>query len=150
MNLKEFIPKARIQTWTVEKGKQVGRRPSSEGVYIYEEGELKYEDEFFGNGRFQGQEIVYEKGKPIWGMIYYGGIPKDITVNPEEEFNFLRKALTQTAPTARLEGDSNFSESKRTYKSKVLGTIDDFKGEETIIFSGVVTHEVFFAGGVIK
>ncbi len=150
MNIKEFIPKARMQTWTAEKGKQVGRRPGSEGVYIYEEGDLKYEDEFFGNGRFQGHEIVYEKDKPIWGMIYYGGIPDNIRVNLEDEFNFLRKALTQTALTARLQGDSNFSEGNRAYNSKVSGTIDDFKGEETIIFNGVITHEVFFAGGAIR
>ena len=74
MDWVSFVAKARTKTWVGGMDKGNPGRQGSRGSLVYEEGNLRYEDEYFGEDRFQGQEIVYQDNKPVWGMVYYGGI----------------------------------------------------------------------------
>ena len=150
IEIKEFIARARINTWAGGLGKQGAKRTGSEGVFVFEEGELKYEDEYFGGPRFQGEEIVYENGKPVWGMVYFGGVPESVDVNSEEEFDFLKKALLSQNKLARFPRVAEYEEGEREYSCLVDGEMNNFTGHETVTHKGTVTHEVFFAGGIIK
>lgn len=150
MELKEFISEARKNTWAGNLGKNRSGRTGSKGVFIFEKDGLRYEDEYFGGARFQGEEIVYSEGKPIWGMVYYGGIPFGVNVDETEEFNFLKKALLEKSDTARISGKTEFKDAERYYSCEIHGGLDNFNGKEIIKHKDNITHEVMFAGGDIK
>ena len=151
MEMKDFLVAARKKTWASGSGKQSSARAGSEGRFIFEKEGWRYEDEFFGGRRFQGEEIVYENNRPVWGMVYHGGIPGQAgEVNPEEEFEFLKQALVTHSDRARFPGKVNFSEGNRTYLSDFIGSIDWFLGRELVRLKGMITHEVFFTAGKIE
>ncbi len=150
MELKEFLSEARKNTWAGNLGKNESGRTGSEGIFIFEKDGLRYEDEYFGRARFQGEEIVYFQDKPIWGMVYCGGIPFGVDVNKTEEFDFLKKALLERSDTARISGKTEFQDPKRTYLCEIKGDLDNFSGKEIIKHKNVITHEVIFLGGNIK
>lgn len=149
MDLVSFITRARTKTWAggMDKGKP--SRKKSRGSLVYKQGNLRYEDEYFGEDRFQGQEIVYQDNKPVWGMVYYGGIVSQAEANSLEEFKFLKRALVTKAHKARLSGKIVYSEKHRTYQCQVKGNWNNFRGKEKISTNGKIVHEVFFAGGII-
>ena len=145
----KFIAKARVNTWAGDLGKGPAKRDGSEGVYVYAENDLRYMDEYFGAKRFQGQEIVYQVDQPIWGMVYYGGIPAGIDVDADAEFAFLKKALLKESTRARLPGIIEYLAGDHAYYCETNGDISDFQGEEIIKAKGQITHQMWFAGGSI-
>ena len=90
--LSKFIVKAKINTYASngEGGEKVLSDKSKE--FIFEEKDLKYRDRYFGSKSFIGEEIVFKKEKPIWGMNYYGGIISNNT-SEKNAYNFLKEAL---------------------------------------------------------
>lgn len=150
MDLHELITQARKNTWAGEGGKQNSARAGSEGRFVFEKEGYRYEDEFFGSGRFQGQEVVYLNDRPAWGMVYAGGIPEGVQVDPEEEFSFLKQALVAYGDKARFPGKVKFEKEKRVYLCEFIGTMDLFLGRELVKLAGEITHEVFFTGGKIS
>lgn len=131
----------------MDKGKP--SRKGSRGTLVYQEGNLRYEDEYFGEDRFQGQEVIYRDNKPVWGMVYYGGIVKQAKVDSQNEFGFLKRALMTKAQKARLNGKAVYSERNRVYRCQVQGGWINFRGNEKIITNGKIVCEIFFAGGMI-
>lgn len=149
MDLQEFITHARKNTWAGGGGKKASARTGSEGQFVFEKEGYRYEDEYFGSRRFQGQEVVYLNGRPAWGMVYAGGVPEGMDVNPEEEFAFLKQALMAFTDKARFPGKVQYEKDKRAYGCEFIGTMNLFLGREYVKLSGQITHEVFFTGGKI-
>ena len=152
--IKSFVPQAREKTWA--GGDEFKAKPVRKGEkrYLYKDGNLEYEDGFFAGetGRFQGEEIVRIKGKPVWGMVYYGGVPqgKVFEVTNEEIFEFLKEALKEKKSEARfIEGHRKYSKDDWRYVDSTEGGIVDFRGIETVSYKGRVVHETHYSGGVI-
>lgn len=150
MDLVDFVSKARTKTWAGGMDKGRSNRTGSRGSLVYQEGNLRYEDEYFGEDRFQGQEIVYQDDKPVWGMVYYGGMVAENGIDSQDEFGFLKRALLVKAQKARLTGIAVYSEGDRSYRCETKGDWSDFRGEEKIRSRDVIVHRVVFAGGIIK
>ena len=149
--MKDFLVIARKNTWASGGGKQSPARAGSEGRFVFGKEGWRYEDEFFGSQRFQGQELVYLNGRPVWGMVYYGGIPDQTEgVDSEKEFMFLKQALVTYSDRARFPGKVNFVKDNRTYLSDFIGSMDWFLGRELVRLKGRTTHEVFFTAGKIE
>jgi hypothetical protein len=62
--------------------------------YRFERDDLVYHDTYFGMRDYIGEEIIYRRDVPIWGMNYYGIVlAKD--ASESEVYDFLREALKQ-------------------------------------------------------
>ncbi len=149
-DLKNFLVRAHQNTYAnMDAPKAPPLRPASYD-YHFEQGDFTYHDTYFGGKQFIGEEIVYWKGKPVWGMNYYGrGLLPDM---PESYFDeVLRPALMET-PWERLpvRGPERFVRGAYEYSmSLVDGGMEAFVAEEKISMDGKVIFKTFLHGGII-
>ena len=69
--LQSFLVRAKRSTYASGIAPSGESRPGSFDL-AYEEGEFRYLDSYFGGIDFIGEEAVWWKGTPVWGMNYYG------------------------------------------------------------------------------
>ena len=153
MNLNKFtnfLKIAKKNTYASETTKNViSQRPNSKD-YEYSEGEFLYHDTYFGSRDFIGEEIVYEREKPIWGMNYKGYVVDD-SITENEIDKALRTAFKQDYDDIiPVRGPKNFKIKNYEYKNNVLGGLDKFEGGEEILKDGKLIYQGIFHGGLIK
>ncbi|MDI6870176.1 MAG: DUF5680 domain-containing protein [Bacillota bacterium] len=71
--LAEFIVEANRATYAGDGPRSKPLLPGSRQLEFGRGGYL-YRDVYFGSGRFQGQSVVHFEGRPVWGMVYSGGV----------------------------------------------------------------------------
>ena len=148
--LTNFLKIAKKNTYASEIAKKSpSQRPGSKD-YEYVDGSLTYHDTYFGGANFIGEEIVYEKNKPKWGMNYNGYVV-DETVTEEEIDKSLRVALKQEyIDIIPVRGPKNFKVENYEYKNDVSGSLSRFEGREEILKDGNLIYFAVFHGGLIK
>ncbi|MFA5013842.1 MAG: DUF5680 domain-containing protein [Candidatus Paceibacterota bacterium] len=149
MELKDFLVEAKINTYA--KDGEGGERVLEDGSkeLIYENKEWKYRDRYFGFNPFIGEEAVWENGKMIWGMNYYGKILSD-KVDVSQVYQFLKKAMRLVEADRPFRGPTELQEEEWDYRDENNGNIDKFEGVETIYFQKEKVYELKYHGGVIK
>lgn len=146
----KFLDKANKNTYANKEAQKVEPSRLKSEDYHFEEGELIYHDTYFGGRDFIGEEIIYEKEKPIWGANYFGFIIEN-KVNEKEVYNFLRKALMKKySSKIPVRGPKKFSQSNWTYKSNIKGDVSRFVGKEEIFLKGKIIYCCFIHGGFIN
>ena len=147
--LSKFLVKAKINTYASfgETGKEILVDGSKE--FSFEEGEFRYRDRYFGSGSFIGEEIVFQNGKAIWGMNYYGGDVSNI-IPSEKIYDFLKEALKKVTEDKPFRGPDNFRKDDFEYINKPEGIVKQFSGQENILYKGELVHKVNYHGGLIK
>lgn len=121
-------------------------RPHSKDLG-YEEGDFLYLDSYFGGFGFIGQEIVYEKGAPAWGMNYYGKtIHRDVSEMPV----FLKECLKLVPEEAPFRGPERYVRDGFEYRCMYSGDIADFTGKEEIYLKDRLIYELHFHGGFVE
>lgn len=149
-NLTNFLKIAKKNTYASETAKKVNSQRLGSQDYEYREGEFLYHDTFFGSRDFIGEEIVYKKEKPIWGMNYNGFIV-DKNTDEKDIYTFLRKALAQDYDgIIPIRGPKNFKIENYEYKNNVSGGLDRFEGREEILKDKKLIYYAIFHGGLIK
>ncbi|MBR9692101.1 hypothetical protein GOV06_04940, partial [Candidatus Woesearchaeota archaeon] len=113
------------------------------------ETEFKYRDIYFGFDPFSGEEIVWQNGKVIWSMNYYGGTILEI-IPTKQVYEFLKKVLQQVTEERPFRGPTNFKEDDFEYIDKSEGDIDNFTGTEKIFYKGKEVYRLNYHGGLIK
>ncbi len=136
---------------TYASGSESNQRVLADGSkeFTYELDELKYQDRYFGDSPFIGEEIVWCNQKLIWGMNYYGSIISE-GVEAEELYDFLRQALRLVAPVNPFRGPDKFSSHNWEYTNQTSGGVDGFTGVETVYFKGQKVFELKYHGGFVK
>jgi len=116
---------------------------------IFEDGDWKYHDNYFGGEPFGGREVVFLKDRPIFIMTYYGGV--DGTVSDiGAVYGFLRTALLLMPEAHPFRGPDEFSSSNFDYRNSYSGEISCFWGEETInSIDGTIIYRARYAGGLV-
>ena len=149
MVLQEFLVKAKVATYAtaVEDGEQKLEDSSKE--LVYEEGDWKYRDRYFGFNPFIGEEIVWRSGTIVWGMNYYGKILSE-TIDTEELYTFLKKVLSQVEESMPFRGPKTFNEKAFNYRNSYSGSIEEFRGLEMILYQGRRVYELQYHGGTVK
>ena len=140
--MKAFLIKAKLNTYASQQNEIIKEDGSRE--LTFQEGKYSYQDIYFGSNPFIGQEIVFEKNKPIWGMNYYGQA-KTIAV-----YQFLKEALRQVTEDLPFRGPEEFSREDWQYKNQVEGDLNFFKGKEQIFHQGKLVYELEYSGGKIE
>ncbi len=140
-----FIIRAKKATYIGAGSKQRPSRPGSHDLE-YSEGALTYRDSYFGGTDFIGQECVWRQATTVWSMAYYGYILRTDLITAAQAATLLRAALSQPQSQGRLLDNLEFE----NYKITAQGTIEHFRGRETIIVNGTLAYALDYFGGLVK
>lgn len=146
--LSEFLYDAKRSTFANDAPRSQSKSILSKN-YIYEKNDFKYEDQYFGEIIDVGEEIVWFKEIPVWGMGYRGGIKLDFIEQKIEVFNFLRLALQSPVPSIPIRGPNEFIKGNLCYINNVNGDITSFTGLEYISRNGSEVYSRNYIGGLI-
>ena len=149
MELDEFLIKAK--TGTYASNSEANEQKLADGCLelTYSEGEFSYRDRYFGFDPFVGQEIVFQDGKAIWSMNYYGRTV-DKKYPAAQIYAFLQKAMRQVTLERPFRGPSTFEEGAYMYNDESTGTVESFSGVERILFNRHKVYRLKYHGGMIK
>lgn len=147
--LSKFLVKAKINTYASsgEEGGMVLSDGSKE--FKFREGEFKYRDRYFGFNPFIGEEIIWQNGKIIWGMNYYGKVISEEIISAKQIYQFLQEALKRVAEDKPFRGPNDFKKGDLEYFNKIEGTLENFNGEETILFKKQLVYQLKYHGGSV-
>jgi len=149
MTFLEFLIEAKICTYALdgEGGEKIIEDGSKE--FVFQKENYLYRDRYFnGSGKFAGEEIIFESGKPIWSMNYYGKTLTD-TLTTKEIYLFLKKAMQLVSEKRPFRGPDSFIEGKYKYMDKSVGDISYFQGIEEIFYDDVKIYELKYHGGIL-
>jgi hypothetical protein len=146
MELTKFLIEAKLHTYasTRESVENLLEDGSKELTFI--QGQLRYRDRFFGVNPLIGEELVWEAGRLIWGMNYFGNALEE-TVPASQIYNFLQQALRMIRPERPFRGPEFFRAGPFTYVDKSHGVLDAFSGEEVIYFRDQQVYHLVYHGG---
>lgn len=115
---------------------------------IFESGDFKMRDNYFGGEPYGGNEVVFFKNSAVWMMVYYGWV--DVAFeNFKEVYTFLQKALSKPPEDIPLRGLSRFEDGNFVYDNKWEGDIKQYSGEETISKDGKEIYRAKYSGGLV-
>ncbi|MFH0713968.1 MAG: DUF5680 domain-containing protein [Candidatus Micrarchaeota archaeon] len=117
---------------------------------MFEGNGFKYRDRYHARDSrpFGGEEIVWQNGKAIWIMNYYGYI-LSYKIDCKKVYDFLRKAMSLVNEKRPFRGPSHLKEGDFEYIDKSEGTLDNFKGTERILFQGEEVYKLEYHGGKV-
>lgn len=146
----EFLVKAKKSTYAAgEIAKKIIENDKSTTM-IFEDGDLKYHDNFFGGEPFGGREVVFWRNEPIYIMVYYGLVNESIK-DFRSIYGILQKALSLIPEDYPYRGPKEYIEGDFIYKNSYIGEIDNFFGEETISSAdGIEIYKAKYIGGLVN
>ena len=151
MNLLEQFQKFREKA--NKHGYFVAKEPIEEmdgsHTYIYELGDWKMHDNFFGGEPYAGRVVYFYQEKPYWIYVYYGAIDPSVN-NVDEVYAFLRKAMQQEKTQAVIErGPEQYKDNEWAYTNTSKGNVGQFSGKETISRNGKQIFYTDYIGGLV-
>ena len=144
--LAKFLVQAKTNTYASGDEGVERELPDSCKELIYDKGDFKYRDRYFGHNPFVGEEIVWRGNEVIWGMNYYGTVLSN-KISTKEVYEFLKKAMQQVSKERPFRGPENFNEVDFEYVDKSYGDIKMFHGTETILFKEQEVYRLYYHGG---
>ena len=149
MKLENFLVKAKQVTYAnVGEGEENTLVDGSKEL-LYEEGDFKYRDRYFGSKTFTGEEVIWHNNEASWSMNYYGGLTSNMKLT-KEVYEFLKKAMKLVTTGKPYRGPDEFIEGNFKYVNDVKGNVDSFKGEEKIFFKEQEVYQLNYHGGLIN
>jgi len=145
----KFLVEAKKSTYAAgETAKKIVEADKSTTL-IFDDGDLKYHDNYFGGEPFGGREVVFLQNEPIYIMTYYGLVDESV---PDFElvYKVLQKALSLIPEDYPFRGPKEYIDGSFIYKNTFTGEIDNFFGEETISSSqGKEIYKAKYIGGFV-
>ena len=115
---------------------------------IFEDGDFKYHDNYFGGEPYGGREVVFFKGEPVYIMVYYGLVNEDFA-NFHRIYKILQKALSLIPENKPYRGPKEYNEGDYKYTNNFIGKVDNFSGKETISYKGKEVYQAKYIGGLV-
>lgn len=142
--LRLFLLRAKKSTYISGDNLTLSSRPDSKD-FRYCENDFMYIDTYIGSEKFIGEEVVWLKDHPIFGMNYYGHILSD-----HFDSAFLKEALACVTIESPFRGPEFYQQGDYTYHCKVQGDIELFYGEECIYCKQKKVYFCLFHGGTVS
>lgn len=142
-DLRLFIVRAKNSTYISSENVALSSRPNSTD-YQYCENDFLYIDTYIGNEKFIGEEAVWLKEIPVYGMNYYGHIMGEYF-----DINFLKEALSYVTVEYPFRGPEFYQRGDYTYNCKINGDVEHFYGEEFIYCKQKKVYFCTFHGGTV-
>jgi len=115
---------------------------------IFEDGDWKYHDNYFGGEPYGGREVVFFKSKPIYIMVYYGQVNESVP-DINKVYGILMNALKLVPENRPYRGPEKYNKGNLSYSNNFTGKIDNFFGEEIIKESGREIYKAKYIGGFV-
>lgn len=147
--LKSFLVKAKKATYASgdESIKVVNEDNST--TLIFENGDWKYHDNYFGGEPYGGREVVFFQGKSVYIMTYYGWVDEKVT-EVKEVYTTLQQALSLIPEDKPYRGPKEYSQNNYSYINNFNGEINNFSGEEVIKFGENEVYKAKYMGGLVN
>lgn len=145
--IEQFLIKARTKTYAGSGG-MVTAALSGSRQLEFSESDLSYRDVYYvGKNTFYGIETIFDNGKPVFGMSYYGNWGNMTEVETD---NILRGALIAN-PNTRLRTQIEWKKDEFTYNCNPDTTngINEISGTEAISKNGQQVYAFYYAGGML-
>lgn len=144
----KFLVKAKKSTYASgETAKKIIESDKSTTL-IFEDGDFKYHDNYFGGEPYGGREVVFYQGAPVYMMVYYGFVAKDAS-DINSVYGILQKALSLIPEDYPYRGPLEFAEGDYKYSNEYSGEVDNFSGREFIEHNGKTIYEASYIGGLV-
>jgi hypothetical protein len=104
-------------------------------------------DNFFGGEPYGGRMVVFDDGRPVWMMVYYGWVVPELDANAV--YGVLRRALMEMPEEAPFRGPARYTDGTFTYSNAWTGDVARFTGEERIEQAGALVYATQYAGGLV-
>jgi hypothetical protein len=150
--LSEFLVRAKIVTYASGSDAfTVAPVLANSHQLEFTEGGLLYRDIYYGGLHFIGMETVFQAGKPIWGMSYYGGVLPGSSENQLAGMPpFLKAALREVPLAAPYRGPASFQQGEYSYENEIHGNLLSFHGTEIIRINAQDIYKLHYSGGQIE
>jgi len=151
MNNKElcqFLVTAKKQTYAAGDQAQKTVEKDKSTTMVFEQGDWKYHDNYFGGEPFGGREVVFFQGQPVYIMIYYGWVEESVT-DFNQVYSVLQKALSQIPEDKPFRGPELMTDGDFSYRNTFTGEVDNFSGQEMITRDGRVIYTTKYIGGLV-
>ena len=147
-NLKEFLVEAKKSTYASGNESVKNKNVDGSTSFMFQSDDFNYYDNYFGGEPYGGREVVFYKNEPVFMMVYYGSVDKDVS-DLSEVYGVLRKALLLIPADYPYRGPSEVIEGGYKYKNNYLGEVDNFSGEESIECNGKIIYRAKYLGGFV-
>ena len=147
--LNKFIVNAHVNGYAAsgEGGEKI--LPDGGKELEYGEGDFFIRDRYFGFKAFIGEEVIFFKQQPVWGMNYYGKTVSE-RISSKEIYSFLKVALKKATENFPFRGPANFKDDDYEYLNSVDGQITKFSGQERIVYKDELVYMLDYHGGFIE
>jgi hypothetical protein len=152
INLNElckFLVKAKKSTYAAgDVAKKIFEADKSTTL-VFEEGDWKYHDNYFGGEPYGGREVVFFQGQPVYMMVYYGWVIEGVP-DVQAVYKTLQGALTLIPEDKPFRGPKKYNLDGVEYINIFEGEIDNFFGEEIIKSKdGNEIYKAKYIGGLV-
>ena len=150
MNLKElrsFIHSASKATYA--SGDESIKVKQSDGstTIQFTHGEYTFHDNYFGGEPYGGREVVFQHGKPVWMMVYYGAVVPEVP--HREVYAFLIDSLAHATEEVPFRGLDGYTRDNWRYEFVIEGGIEHLAGKENIFKGDMCVYTAQFLGGLV-
>lgn len=148
-DLLNFILLAKQATYVGGGMKLLPYRLGSHDLQFFKD-DWAYHDSYLGESDFIGEEIVYYRGKVVWGMNYLGRIIHPERITSVEAGAIIKQSLSKMYQSGRFLGGFKNSIGKYNYTDTNEGDPLYFTGKEWIDLNGEIVYELVYHGGLIN
>lgn len=150
--LRKFLVDAKRATYAAGGGAtSVTELLDGSAQFEFRHGPFFYRDIYFGTAFFSGQETVYDAERPLWTMVYSGGVLDPIdTPKTNAIYRLLREALRACPMAHPYRGPDQFEAGEFRYFNHHQGQIARFSGAERISWYDQEIYTLSYAGGFLK
>lgn len=147
--LRQFLVQAKKSTYAAGDAAQKIVNEDKSTTLIFEDGDWKYHDNYFGGEPYGGREVVFYKNLPIYMMVYYGWVTESVT-DFGSVYKVLQEALRLIPENKPFRGPTEYLSDNLSYKNSFIGEIDNFSGEEIIIDeNNNILYKANYIGGLV-
>lgn len=143
--LKQFLIKAKNAGYAAGGESVSNKEEDGSNSTRFEEGNLKFHDNWFGGEPFGGREILFYQGKPYWMMVYYGSDNQSAVGT----IPVLLKALSNPPAELPVRGPKLLKDGEYRYENNWSGGIEKFSGKEVIYYQGKQVYKANYIGGLV-
>jgi len=146
----KFLVKAKKSTYAAgEAAKKIVEADKS-STLIFEDGDWKYHDNYFGGEPYGGREVVFFRDLPVYMMVYYGWVIEGVS-DVQAVYKTLQGALTLIPEDKPFRGPKKYNLDGSEYVNVFKGEIDNFFGEEIISSAdGKEIYKAKYIGGFVN
>ena len=105
-------------------------------------------DNYIEGEPYSGCTKIFFKNKIVFMMVYYGAVNSKVK-NIKKVYAFLIKALSKMPENHPYRGPKKFKEKNWEYINKWTGEVDQFSGQEKILFNNKTIFWTKYIGGLV-